>query len=92
MSADSTDFKKIAELSRISIDETLYPAFEKDMRDIIVFTSIVCEATEGPEPFPSSLKNVFREDTIVPSPEREDLLCVAPFEKDGLFRVMRVVE
>lgn len=92
LNASKTDFKEIAALSRISIDESLLPAFEKDMSDIVAFASIVNSAPEAEKAFPASVKNVLKEDTVVPSPERDELLSVAPSEEDGFFCVMRVID
>lgn len=49
--------------------------------------------TEGVKPtlYPVSLENVFREDKVEPSLERDRALANAPEERDGQFRVPKIM-
>lgn len=85
----------VADLSRLALSEEEKLRAEKDLGSILGYIDKLNELdTEGVEPLSHTfpLKNVFREDVLRPSEERDVLLENAPAKKDGSFQVPRTVE
>ncbi len=87
------DVLQIARLAKLSIKEEKLDALTKDMADIITFADTINNASEPGEEFDNinHLSNVFREDTVVPSYDREQILSNANDREDGHFLIKKRV-
>jgi aspartyl-tRNA(Asn)/glutamyl-tRNA(Gln) amidotransferase subunit C len=85
------DILKIANLAKLSVAPEELDGLTKDMNEIIGFADTISAATEDVSDFDNinGLSNVFREDTVVPSYDREEILKNAPSREDGYFLVRR---
>ena len=84
----------VAVLSKLEIKPEEREELSKSMSEIIGYMEIMNELdTEDIEPMSHvlPLENVFREDEIEPSYNRDELLANAPSSKDGAFRVPKTV-
>ena len=85
----------VAALSRLELSEQEEARVEKDMGRIIAYMDMLNQLdTEGIEPMSHAfpVRNVFREDELQPSADRETLLANAPKREAGSFLVPRTVE
>ncbi|HIU16171.1 MAG TPA: Asp-tRNA(Asn)/Glu-tRNA(Gln) amidotransferase subunit GatC [Candidatus Ventricola intestinavium] len=85
----------VAELAHLKLDDAQRAKARDDLARMIGYVDQLAEIdTEGVEPmshvFP--VKNVFREDEVRESMDREAILKNAPEKKDGCFVVPRTVE
>ena len=78
---------KIAELSKINIDEDEMDLYEKDMNSLVSFADRLC--TNYPEEliFTAERTNDYREDIIVPSYDNKDILSNSCSTKNGFFKI-----
>lgn len=84
------EIKHIAKLSRIGLSDKEQEAFKSQLSAILDFVSKLQEIdTQRINPLSQTtgLKNVFREDEILPSLLREDVLKNAPESHNGYFKV-----
>ena len=75
----------VAELSRIKLDEQSAAKMENELGAIVDYMEILIQIdTDGVEPLSHvfNINNVMREDEIVPSYPREDILKNAPEHTD----------
>lgn len=85
----------VAALSRLELSPEEKKRAEKDLGSILGYIDKLNELnTDGVEPMSHAfpVKNVFREDVLVPSEDRDVLLQNAPQKKDGAFKVPKTVE
>lgn len=85
----------VADLSRLRLTEEEKDKAEKDLGSILTYIDKLNELdTVGVEPMSHAfpVKNVFREDEVKPSEDREVLLQNAPVQQDGCFKVPKTVE
>ncbi len=85
----------VASLARLNLSEEEKERFTREMEDIIAFADKLNELdTEGvmPTAHVIPIQNVFREDVIKPSFDREKILQNAPAKEDGCFKVPKIVE
>jgi len=85
----------ISLLARLKLPQEEKEAMAGELEKIVSYMDVLAALdTEGVEPmshvFP--LKNVLREDTPLPSQDREALLENAPAQGDGAFLVPKAVE
>lgn len=82
---------KIARLAKISVKPEELDGLTKDMNEIIGFADTVNSASADSTDFDNinGLSNVFREDEVVPSYGRDEVLKNAPCADDGYFLVKR---
>lgn len=87
--------ERVANLARLNLTEEEKESMTKDMEAIIEFADQIngldikdVEPTAHVLP----INNVFREDVVRPSLDREKLLQNAPNHENGCFRVPRVIE
>lgn len=95
MQITKKDIEHVAKLSRLNFTEEEIEKFTSDMTSIIGFVDKLNELdTTNVEPTAHviPINNVFREDVIKPSFDREKILQNAPSEKDGCFLVPKIVE
>jgi aspartyl-tRNA(Asn)/glutamyl-tRNA(Gln) amidotransferase subunit C len=88
------DVEYIANLAHLKVDEDEKELFTKQLGDILNYVEKLNELeTEGviPTAYTVPMKNVFREDKVEPSISREKALANAPDEKEGQFRVPRII-
>ncbi len=85
------DVLQMARLSKLYIKEEELDALTKDMDKIIAFAETIsaaqCEQTNFDNI--NNLSNVLREDVVVPSYDREEILKNAESQDEGYFLVKR---
>lgn len=85
----------VAHLARLSLTEEEKVQMTKDMEMILEFADQINEYTfedVNATAHVIPMNNVFREDEVLPSMEREVLLANAPSKEDGCYNVPKVVE
>ena len=82
---------KIAALAKLSVKPEELESLTRDMNQIIEFADAVNSVPSDGAGFDNSygLSNAFREDEVVPSFDREEILKNAPVREDGYFLVRR---
>ena len=82
---------KIANLAKLSVAPEELDGLTEDMNKIIGFADTINTAADASSDFDNinGLTNVFREDTVVPSCDREENLKNAESCEDGYFLVRR---
>ena len=82
---------QIARLAKLSGPEEELDALTADMANIIAFADTINAAGSETEEFDNinNLSNAFREDAVVPSYDRADILKNAGGGEDGFFKVPR---
>lgn len=95
MQITKSDIEHVAKLARLNLTEDEKEKYTKEMGAIIGFVDKLNELdTTGIQPTAHILpiQNVFREDDVKPSFDREKLFQNAPQKKDGCILVPKVVE
>ena len=95
MTIDNKLIDYIAELSRLKVTDDDKETLKKDLGSIIGYIEMLNELdTTGVEAMSHALdvKNVFREDIVAESMDREFVLQNAVEKKDGCFIVPKAVE
>ncbi len=85
----------VAKLARLNLTEEEKEQMTKDMEAIIGFADQINSldiADVKPTDHVIPINNVFRDDVIAPSMDREKLLSNAPNQSGGCFSVPKVVE
>ena len=84
----------VARLARLDVTDEELEIFTTQLADVLDHAADV-EAldTEGvpPTAHPLPIDNVFREDVVRPSLDREEVLAMAPAVEGGRFRVPRIL-
>ncbi len=85
----------IGVLARLKVTEQEREASKTELSKIIDYMDVLNELDTTDieamsHAFP--VKNVFREDTVMPSVAREEIILNAPNKKDGCFKVPKAVE
>ena len=89
------DVDNVADLSKLTLSPEEKKTMKQELSAIIAFADQLSALdTEGVEPTAHVLpmKNVFREDVVVPSFDRDSLLQNTPTVQDGYIYVPKVVE
>ncbi|MCK5655006.1 MAG: Asp-tRNA(Asn)/Glu-tRNA(Gln) amidotransferase subunit GatC [Candidatus Aureabacteria bacterium] len=95
MKIDKKLISYLAHLSRLEFDDSKLEEFTSQIDKIVEYIKKLDELdTEKVEPTAHILpvKNVFREDKIIPSIEREKVFKSAPETQNGYFIVPKVIE
>ena len=94
MKIEEKDILHIAALARLDVSGESIKRLAEEMERIVGFADMIAAVnTEGVDGVEiSDLYNVFREDAVLPSYDRDALLANAPDESMGLFQVPRVME
>ncbi|QEK12973.1 Asp-tRNA(Asn)/Glu-tRNA(Gln) amidotransferase subunit GatC [Crassaminicella thermophila] len=95
MAISIKDVEHIADLARLSFTEEEKIRFINQFKVIIEYIDKLNKVdVEGVEPNNHiiPLKNIFREDEIKISMEKEKVLMNAPDQQDGCFRVPKIIE
>ena len=92
---DEKTLEYIAELSRLELPEEEKADMHEQMQKILdymdLLNSVDTDATEPLIQF-EDLRNVFREDEVKPSFDRDELMRNAKKKLDGAYQVPRTVE
>ena len=85
------DVLKIANLAKLSIKEDELDKLTKEMDTILAFADTINMASDEASDFDNinNLSNAFREDVVVPSLDREQILKNAESKEDGYFLVKK---
>lgn len=95
MKVTRKDVENVALLSRLSIDEKDMDKNIQELSDFLEYVDRLQQVdTENVAPTAHVLpiQNVFREDVVKPSLDRDLALSNAPEQEDGYFRVPKIVE
>ena len=95
MKISEQDIKTVASLSRLKIREEEAQDVLFQLNKILTYVeNLQALDTRDVEPttYALPMQNVFREDKVKPSLERELALSNAPLKEDGYFKVPRVLE
>lgn len=87
--------KRVAELSRIKLDEASTEKMQRELCSVVEYMEILNKLdTDDVEPLSHAmeLKNVLREDEVKPSFSREEILNNAPKRSNDAFIVPKTVE
>lgn len=89
------DLDNVAVLSRLSIPEEQAEKYMGDMNAFLTYVDNLSNVdTDNVQPttYALPMQNVFREDVVKPSLDREAALSNAPLQDNGYFKVPRVLE
>jgi aspartyl-tRNA(Asn)/glutamyl-tRNA(Gln) amidotransferase subunit C len=91
MNVTHEDVKQMARLSKLYIEDTELEELTEAMNQIIAFADTINAAATGDSSFDDIhfLQNVLREDEVVPSYPREEILYNAESQDDGYFLVKK---
>ena len=85
----------IAHLSRIHLEDHEVKGLTKNLADILHYIDKLSQADVkdiGPTSHVLPLKNVFREDKVLPSLPQDDVMKMSVENSDGSFKVPKVIE
>ena len=88
------DVRHVAALARLALSEVEVTRLAEQLGVILEHADDVASLElEGVEPtaHPLPLQNVFRDDEVRPSLDRDEVLAQAPAVEDGRFRVPRIM-
>jgi aspartyl-tRNA(Asn)/glutamyl-tRNA(Gln) amidotransferase subunit C len=94
MSVTRKDVEHIAELARLKFKDEELQNFTEQLNEILAYMEQLNELdTENIEPLSHPIEggNVFREDVVKPSLDREHALKNAPDQDDVFFKVPKVI-
>ena len=89
------DIKRIAELSRIAVNEAEITDARAKLNSIFALIEKMQSVnTDGVEPMahPQDVSLRLREDEVTETNRRDDFLALAPQAQDGMFLVPKVIE
>lgn len=95
MKVTREDVENVALLSRLSVSEDEMDKNIKELSDFLEYVDRLQQVdTENVAPTAHvlPLKNVFREDVVKPSLDRDAALSNAPEKDNGYFRVPKILE
>ncbi|MEG6566891.1 Asp-tRNA(Asn)/Glu-tRNA(Gln) amidotransferase subunit GatC [Thermoanaerobacterium saccharolyticum] len=85
----------VSKLARLKFSDDELEKFSHQLDSIIKYVDKLNELnTDGVEPTAHivPISNVFREDVVVPSMDREKILMNAKEKEDGCFKVPKIIE
>jgi len=95
MSVTKKDVEHVAKLARLGLSEEEKELFTKQLSDILAFADNLKKLDTKNVP-PTShtipMKNVLREDKVIPFENTEDILANGPDVEENMFRVPRIIE
>lgn len=95
MKISQEQLKAIASLARLNLTDKEKERLVYEMEEIIEFADQLAEidtAEVEPTAYPIPIKNVFRQDRVEKSFDREDMLKNAPSCENGYIKVPKVIE
>ena len=95
MEISKEEVEHVAKLARLEVSEDEKAMFARQLSGILTYMDQLKELdTKGIEPTATVLptENVFRDDDVRPSLPQEKALANAPDQKDGFFRVPKIIE
>ena len=95
MKVTEKDMENVAVLSRLSIPEAEKGKYTQQLNEFLDYVdnlSGVPTDTIQPMAHVLPIKNVFREDVVKSSLDRELALSNAPLKEDGYFKVPKIIE
>ena len=95
MKVTKEDIANVAVLSRLSVSEAETDKYMGQMDKILTYMDNLSQLdTESVKPttYALPMQNVFREDVVRESLDREAALANAPLREDGYFKVPKVLE
>ena len=95
MKVTKKDLENVAFLSRLRVPEDEQETYIQQMDAILTYMDNLAEVdTENVKPttYALPMSNVFREDEVKPSLDREAALSNAPLQENGYFKVPKVLE
>lgn len=95
MKITETDIQNVASLSRLKIRPDESAKILGQLNEILTYIenlNSIDTANIEPTTYALPMQNVFREDKVKPSLERDLALSNAPLKEDGYFKVPRVLE
>jgi aspartyl-tRNA(Asn)/glutamyl-tRNA(Gln) amidotransferase subunit C len=88
------DVRKVAQLARLELPEEKIATYTGQLERILDYVAHLEQVdTEGVEPTTRAVEvvNASREDTVEPTPVREELLNLAPLREGDFFRVPQIL-
>lgn len=95
MKITKEDLKTVAVLSRLSIPENEEETYLAQLDKFLTYVdNLAAVDTENVKPttYALPIQNVFREDVVKKSLDRDAALANAPLKEDGYFKVPKVLE
>ena len=95
MKIDRKEVEHVAQLARLKFDDEQIEMLLKQMNSILDYFDKLQELDTGdiePTSHAVVVNNVFRDDKVETSPDRELLLKNAPSQEKGCFQVPKVIE
>lgn len=95
MKVTKEDLKTVAVLSRLSIPENEEETYLAQLDKFLTYVdNLAAVDTENVKPttYALPIQNVFREDVVKKSLDRDAALANAPLKEDGYFKVPKVLE
>lgn len=93
--SQTIDVAYVAELARIALSDEECIKFQSQLETIVNYVEKINEldlVNIKPTMHGQVPTNVFREDTVRPSLDHEEVLCNAPARTDGEFKLPKIVE
>lgn len=95
MALTNQEVEQVARLARLELSTEEKERFTHQLNDILTYVEKLKELdTSGVEPTAHAipLRNVFREDKVRPSLDREAVLANAPAREEVFFKVPQIME
>lgn len=95
MKVSKKDVENVAVLSRLKIADDKMDKYLEEFNNFLEYVDVLQKVdTENVKPTAHvlPLQNVFREDVVKPSLDREKALANAPEKENGYFKVPRIIE
>ena len=95
MGVTKKDVEYVAKLARLGLTEEEKTTFTEQLSNILDYANTINKLnTEGVEPTSHAIpmKNVFREDKVIPCKETDLIIKNAPEEEKGMFKVPKILE
>lgn len=95
MKITTDDVLYVAKLARLNVSEEEAKNLTSEMESIIEFADMLSQidtSSVAPTNHAMEVQNVFREDKVTGSYDREDILRNAPSKDSGCYSVPKVVE
>ncbi len=95
MAIDENTVKRVANLARISIEDTDVAPLARELSGVLGMIDQLAEVdVEGVEPMTSvtPMNSPLRKDVINDGEKQDDVLSNAPLSREGFFAVPKVVE